>query len=45
MDENGEGLQWSQLMGLQENQRPMHALFKHTPLHEQVHVCDAIVLM
>ncbi len=38
MDENGEGPQWSQLMGL------MHALFEHTPLHEQVPVCDARIV-
>jgi hypothetical protein len=24
---------------------PMHALLKHTPLHEQMHVDNAIVLM
>jgi hypothetical protein len=45
MDENGEGLQWSQLMGPQECWGPMHALLKHIPLHEQVFVCNVIVPM
>jgi hypothetical protein len=45
MDENGNELQWSQLMGPQECWGPMHALLEHTPLHEQMHVCDAIMLM
>jgi hypothetical protein len=34
MDENGEGLQWFHLKGLQECQganAPMHTLLKHTP--------------
>ncbi len=34
MDEDGEGLQWSQLMWLHEYWRPMHILLEHTPLHE-----------
>jgi hypothetical protein len=45
MDENGNGTQWPQLMGPQECWGPMHALLEHTPLHEQMHVCDAIMLM
>ncbi len=45
MDEDGEGPQWFQLMGLQECWGPMHALVEHIPLHEQVHVHDTIVLM
>ncbi len=31
MDEDGESQQWSQLMGPQECQGPMHTLLKHTP--------------
>jgi hypothetical protein len=45
MDEDGKGPQWSQLMGPQECWEPMHTLLKHIPLHEQVHVRDAIMLM
>jgi hypothetical protein len=45
MDEDGKGPQWFQLMGPHECWGSMHALFKHTPLHEQMHVCDVIMLM
>jgi hypothetical protein len=45
MDEDGEGSQWSQLMWLQEYRGPMCILFKHTPIHEQVSMCNAIELM
>jgi hypothetical protein len=31
MDEDGEGLQWSQLMGTHECLGSIHALFKYTP--------------
>jgi hypothetical protein len=42
MDEDGEG-SWSfQLMWLQEYWGPMHILLEHTPLHEQVSMCNAI---
>jgi hypothetical protein len=45
MDEDGEGPQWSQLMGSHECWGPMHALFKHIPLHEQVFMHNIVVLM
>jgi hypothetical protein len=45
MDEDGKGLQWFQLMGLQKCWGPMHTLLKHIPLHEQMHVCETIMLM
>jgi hypothetical protein len=45
MDEDGEGPKWSSLIKPQECWRPMHALLKHTSLHDQVPMRNTIMLM